>query len=345
MPIIPADELRSFAARLLQAGGFTEADAIQTADLLVWANLRGIDSHGVLRIPRYIEMIEQGVMISGGTVTPVRELGAVTVLDGGKCPGAVGMNTAVNRAEVLARQFGIGWCAARAISHAGAVGYFSSALAERGLIGLVMTASKPLMSYFGAKGEALSTNPLSIAVPVAEGADPILLDMSTAAVALGKIMAAKDAGKPIPLGWAIDETGAETTDPDRVTALLPMAGPKGSGLSLMIEVLTSVLAGNAVIGPVLLGRKKGGFNGLVIAIDPTAFGPREEFEIAVKDLSQAIQGLVPAEGIDAVLLPGERSAATGRSRSVKGIPLAEGTAKRLIETAGRLSVSVPPELA
>jgi ureidoglycolate dehydrogenase (NAD+) len=86
--------------------------------------------------------------------------------------------------------------------------YFSSTLAERGLIGLVMTASKLLMSYFGAKGEALSTNPLSIAVPVAEGADPILRDMSTAAVALGKIMAAKDAGKPIPLGWAMDETGA-----------------------------------------------------------------------------------------------------------------------------------------
>jgi ureidoglycolate dehydrogenase (NAD+) len=345
MPIIPADELRNFATRLLQAGGFTEADAVQTADLLVWANLRGVDSHGVLRIPRYIEMIEQGIMTSGGTVKTVREAGAVAVLDGGKCPGPVGMNAAVNRAEALARQFGIGWCAARAISHAGAVGYFSSALAERGLIGLVMTASKPLMSYFGAKGESLSTNPLSIAVPVAQGIDPILLDMSTAAVALGKIMAAKDAGKSIPLGWAIDETGAETTDPDRVAALLPMAGPKGSGLSLMIEVLTSVLAGNAVIGPVLLGRKKGGFNGLVIAVDPAAFGTREDFETAMIDLREAIHGLEPAEGITAVLLPGERGAATGRSRSTEGIALTQGTVKRLVETAARYSVPIPLVLA
>jgi ureidoglycolate dehydrogenase (NAD+) len=345
MPIIPADELRNFATRLLQAGGFTEADAVQTADLLVWANLRGVDSHGVLRIPRYIEMIEQGIMTSGGTVTTVREAGAVAILDGGKCPGAVGMNAAVDRAEALARQFGLGWCAARAISHAGAVGYFSSALANRGLIGLVMTASKPLMSYFGAKGEALSTNPLSIAVPVAEGVDPVLLDMSTAAVALGKVMAAKDAGKPIPLGWAIDETGAETTDPDRVAALLPMAGAKGSGLSLMIEVLTSVLAGNAVIGPVLLGRKKGGFNGLVIAVDPAAFGPLKEFKAAMMDLHKAIHGLEPGEGVEAVLLPGERGAATGRSRSAEGIPLTGGTAKRLAAAATRYSVPLPLALA
>jgi LDH2 family malate/lactate/ureidoglycolate dehydrogenase len=113
----------------------------------------------------------------------------------------------------------------------------------------------------------------------------------------------------------------------------------------MIEVLTSVLAGNAVIGPVLLGRKKGGFNGLVIAIDPTAFGPREDFEAAMMDLRTAIHGLEPAEGVKAVLLPGERGAATSRSRSSEGIPLAGGTAKRLAETATRFSVSIPPALA
>ena len=344
MPVISATELKSFSVRLLMAGGFSEADAEQTADLLVWANLRGVDSHGVLRIPRYIEMIEEKIMTSGGAPTVVREHGAIAVLDGGKGPGAVGMNAAVEQAEKLARRFGIGWCAARAISHAGAIGYFTSALAERGLIGIAMTASKPLMSYFGAKGEALSTNPLSIAVPVQSG-DPLVLDMSTASVALGKVLAAKDAGKPIPPGWAIDETGAETTDPNRVAALLPMAGAKGSGLSLMIEVLTSVIAGNAVIGPVLLGRKKGGFNGVVIAVDPAAFGSSEEFAAAVNDLRNAIHGLDPAEGTDAVLLPGERGAIANRKRVVDGIPLAAGTARRLAEVAGRLAVPVPEALA
>ncbi|CAH1651992.1 Dehydrogenase [Hyphomicrobiales bacterium] len=344
MPIVQADDLREFATHLLHGGGFTQADARQTADLLVWANLRGIDSHGVLRIPRYIEMIQERVLISGGAVSTVSAFGAITVLDGGKCPGAVGMNAAVDAAEANARRCGIGWCAARAISHAGAIGYFASALAERGLVGMVMTASKPLMSYFGAKGEALSTNPLAIAVPV-PGDDPILLDMSTAAVALGKVLAAKDAGKPIPPGWAVDGDGAETTDPNKVAALLPMAGAKGSGLSLMIEVLTSVLAGNPVIGSVLLGQKKGGFNGAVIAIDPAAFGPREAFDAAVSSLRDAIHGLEPASGFDAVTLPGERSARTGRLRAADGIPLAPGTARRLVEAAAKYAVAVPAALA
>lgn len=344
MPTIQASELKGFAARLLTAGGFTEADASQTADQLVWANLRGSDSHGVLRIPRYIEMVELDLIVSGGAITTVSAYGALAVLDGGKCPGAVGMNAAVDRAEQIARELGIGWCAVRAISHAGAIGYFTTALAERGLIGLAMTASRPLMSYFGAKGEALSTNPLSIAAPVAGGA-PIVLDMSTASVALGKIMAAKDAGRPIPPGWAIDEAGAETTDPHRVATLLPMAGAKGSGLSLMIEVLTSVLAGNAVIGPVLLGRKMGGFNGLVIAANPDAFGPRDAFDAGMEDLRTAIHGLEPAEGVETVFLPGERGDAASRKRSREGIPIVEGTAKRLAELAAKLGVEVPQALA
>ncbi|NSY39377.1 Ldh family oxidoreductase [Leisingera sp. ANG59] len=345
MPTIQADVLRSFAKDLLTAGGFSTKDAAQTADLLVWANLRGVDSHGVLRIPRYIEMIEQGIMTSGGTPETMCEFGAVTVLDGGKCPGAVGMNAAVEKAADSAVKFGLGWCAARNISHAGAVGYFTSALAAKGLVGIAMTASKPLMSYVGAKGEALSTNPLSIAIPTGPDSDPIVLDMSTASVALGKIMAAKDAGRDIPEGWAIDADGNPATDPNKVAALLPMAGAKGSGLSLMIEMLTSVLAGNAVIGPVLTGLKKGGFNGLVLAVNPEAFGEREAFQTEVTRLAGAIHALDPAAGNAAVLLPGERSAQTGRTRSAAGIPLAAGTAKRLVEKASQLEVSVPDSLA
>ncbi|UIJ83259.1 Ldh family oxidoreductase [Rhizobium leguminosarum] len=345
MTVIQADELKAFATELLRAGGFTHSDADQTADLLVWANLRGIDSHGVLRIPRYIEMIEQGVMISGGAVETIRETGAIVILDGGKCPGAVGMNTALERAAGLAAQHGVGWCSARAISHAGAVGYFSSALARRGLVGIVMTASKPLMSYFGAKGEGISTNPLSIAVPAGKGNEPILLDMSTAAVALGKVMAAKDAGKEIPLGWAVDRAGVQTTDPHKVAALLPMAGAKGSGLSLMIEVLVSVLAGNSVIAPVLLGRKKGGFNGLVIAVDPAAFGDSAAFEAEVAELKDAIHNLEPAEGVGSVLLPGEGSAKLSRIRHVEGISLVAGTVKNLIEVAQRFAIQIPSALA
>lgn len=340
MPRISAPDLLGFATELLRSGGFSETDAAQTADLLVWANLRGTDSHGVLRIPRYVEMLEQGIIRTGGKVVTVHAFGAVTLLDGGKCPGAVGMNTAVAQAAELARQHGIGWCSARNISHAGAVGYFADALARLGFVGVVMSASKPLMSYFGAKGEALSTNPLAISAPV-QGADPVVLDMSTAAVALGKISVAKDAGKPIPLGWAMDENGAETTDPNRVTTLMPMAGAKGSGLSLMIEVLTSVLAGNAVIGPVLTGKKAGGFNGLVIAVDPAAFGDLAAFDAEMKSLIAAIHALPPVEADAPVLLPGERGVALAQRNQVEGVALEAGTVRRLIDLADLLGVAVP----
>ncbi|PKP68546.1 MAG: dehydrogenase [Alphaproteobacteria bacterium HGW-Alphaproteobacteria-4] len=340
MPQIAAADLRRFAQELLTAGGFAPEDAGQTADLLVWANLRGVESHGVLRIPRYVEMLETGILVSGGAIETVSQRGSVCLLDGGKCPGAVGMNAAAAKAAVLAREQGLGWCAVRRISHAGAIGYFTSALAGQGLIGLAVTASKPLMNYFGARGEALSTNPISIAVPVPEG-DPIVLDMSTAAVALGKIMAARESGRAIPEGWGVDDEGKGTTDPAHVAALLPMAGAKGSGLSLMIEILASVLTGNPVIGPVLAGTKKGGFNGLVLAIDPAAFGDPAAFLQNVGQLVMQIHALPPVPGAKAVLLPGERGGMTARNRMAVGIPLAEGTAANLAVLATRLGVAIP----
>lgn len=340
MPVIPAETLRAFAADLLTAGGFGPGDAAATADLLVWADLRGVDSHGVLRIPRYIEMIETGLMVSGRAVETVRERGAVAVLDGGKCPGATGMNAAVEKAAALAAAQGIGWCAARNISHSGAIGYFADKLAARGLVGIATTASKPLMRYFGATGEALSTNPLAIAIPRA-GAAPILLDMSTAAAALGKIMAAKDRGEPIPEGWAVDRGGAPTTDPAAVGALLPMAGAKGSGLSLMIEALTSVLPGAAVIAPALTGGGEGAFNGMVLAADPAFFGEPAAFLTETAALGAAIEALPPAPGVDRVRLPGGRGEETAARRAAKGVPVAPGTMKRLEALAARLGVAPP----
>lgn len=339
MPIIQAGELRTFAEALLTAGGFDRADAVQMTDLLVWANLRGVDSHGVLRIPYYLEMLERQSMTTGGPIVTAQELGAICILDGGGCPGAVGMNAALDRAAGLSRQFSIGWCGIRAISHAGAIGYFTEALASRGLIGIAMTAAKPLMSYFGARGAALCPNPLSIAVPVDD--HPVLLDMSTGATALGRILAAKDAGHPIPEDWGVDENGVSTTDPARVAAIRPMAGAKGSGLSLMIEMLTSVLAGNAVIAPVLAGLREDGFNGTVIALDPAAFGDPAGFAAEIRRLARAIHDLPPAEGNSEVLLPGQRGAVTARRRTADGIPLAPGTVERLLHCAWSLGVAAP----
>lgn len=341
MPTISKDDLTGFARDLLRAGGYGVHGARQTADMLVWANLRGTESHGVLRIPRYLEMVAEGTIRPDAVPTIIHEKGPIAVIDGGRAPGAVSMNSALAKSADLARRHGLGWCAVRNLTHAGAIGYFGAQLARQGLICIAMSASKPLMTYFGARGEALSTNPLCIAVPNLPGPTPIILDMSTAAVALGKIMEAKDAGTSIPLGWAVDKEGAPTKDPRQVAAVLPMAGAKGSGLSLMIEILASVLIGNPVIAPALAGESSGGMNGIVIAVDPMAFGAGTGFASGVQALAAAIHALRPAPGTASVLLPGERGAQTADERDQVGILIKPGTHRRLTETARKLKIPLP----
>jgi ureidoglycolate dehydrogenase (NAD+) len=342
--IVDSEALRGFSADLLRAGGFVPDHAAQTADLLVWANLRGADSHGVLRIPRYVEMVELGIINPNAEPRLVTDFGAIAVLDADRAPGAVGMVLAADKAVSLATRSGIGWCSAKNVTHAGAVGYYAQKVAQAGMIGIVMTASKPLMIYFGSKAEGVSTNPIAIAAPTARLDRPILLDMSTAAVALGKIMAASDAGKAIPHGWGVDENGADTTDPKAVKAVLPMAGPKGSGLSLMIEILSSVLVTNSIIAPSLNGSTESPFNGLVIAVDPSAFGEKADFTRDIDELCQAIKGLPPASDTGQVFLPGERGYAELDKRMQGGIPLAAGTVSRLVALATKHAVAIPTSL-
>ncbi len=342
--VIAKDTLEAFSASLLEAGGFRTDYARQSADLLVWANLRGADSHGVLRIPRYIEMVELGIVKGDAKPKLSREFGAVAVIEGDRVPGATGMSMAADKAVELAEKFGIGICSIVRTSHAGAVGYFTERVARAGMVGIAMTASKPLMIYHGSKLEGVSTNPISIGAPSRNAARPIVLDMSTAAVALGKVMAAKDAGKSIPPDWGVDSNGVATTDPAKVKAVLPMAGPKGSGLSLMIEILVSVLGGNPLISAALTDNRDAGFNGLVIALGPSAFGLGDDFEGEVNRLVRAIKSLPPAVGTDEVLLPGERGFLLAEKRLQEGIPLALGTISRLAEEAGKRGIAVPPEL-
>ncbi|WP_258767825.1 Ldh family oxidoreductase [Bradyrhizobium arachidis] len=340
---IGSGTLQGFAAALLRAGGFTADQAEQTAAMLVWANLRGVDSHGVLRIPRYVEMVELGLINPAAEPRRVSGKGAVAVIDAQRAPGAVGMNLATQAAIELADVNGIGWCAVRAITHAGAIGYYVQQAARAGRVAIAMTASKPLMVYHGSKAEGVSTNPIAIAAPTSNPDRPLLLDMSTAAVAIGKIMAAKDAGQTIPAGWGVDESGRETTDPRKVKAVLPMAGPKGSGLSLMIEVLASVMVANPLISMALADGSDPGGNGLVAVLDPSAFG--NNFTFDVDRLRTAIKALPLADGLDGVYLPGERGFEVMERRSRTGIPLAQGTRSRLVTLAKKLNVVAPEDLA
>lgn len=336
--------LREFSASVLTHGGFTPTDAAKTAELLVWANARGVDSHGVMRIPRYVEMVQLGLINPAGKPHFVSTFGATAILESENVPGAVGMGMAMSKAIELAGTFGIGWCSARNITHAGAVGYFAETAARAGSIGIVMTASRPLMSYVGAKAEGVSTNPLAIAAPNPQGGNPIVFDMATSAVALGKIMAAKNAGAAIPVGWGVDANGADTTDPSAVKFLLPMAGAKGSGLSLMIEVLCSVLVGNPLIARALAGDSKGSFNGLAMALNIKTFGDVASFHQDMADLGAAIRSLPKADGVAEILLPGERGYAAAAESEANGIPIAAPTVVALTKLAQGYDIPVPETL-
>ncbi|MCX7375076.1 MAG: Ldh family oxidoreductase [Alphaproteobacteria bacterium] len=340
---IPAEALRDFAAAILHVAGTTEADARAWAETLVWANLRGVDSHGVLRIPRYLELIGTGAINPRPAMAMRMQAGAIGLLEADQAPGPVAMNRTMDEAIGIARRLHLGWVVARDITHAGAVGHFALRAAEQGLVGLVMTASGPLMAWPGSAGAVVSTNPLAIAIPAGQR-PPLLLDMSTAAVALGKVMAAKDAGTPIPEGWGVDAAGRPTTDPAAVATLLPMAGPKGAGLSLMIECLTSLAAGNPLISLALrgAGAKEGPrMNGLAIALDIAAFGDAGSFAGEVDALATALAA-APASGEGPLLLPGDRGGRVMARRLAEGISLPDGTWKRLAASAAGLGVALPP---
>jgi ureidoglycolate dehydrogenase (NAD+) len=171
-----------------------------------------------------------------------------------------------------------------------------------------------------------------------------MLDMSTATVALGKIMAARDSGTAIPAGWAIDADGRETTDPHKVATLLPLGGAKGSGLSLMIECLASLTVANPILSVALTPEGLPGgtrLNGIAIAVDLAAFGDPAAFRNDVDRLSAAISGLPPAAGVERVLLPGERGDAIKAERERDGIPLPKGTWSKLVAVAEEFGVHVP----
>ncbi|WP_323771576.1 Ldh family oxidoreductase [Antarctobacter sp.] len=335
-------DLKDYAASLLQAAGYAPDHAERTADILVWANARGADSHGVLRIPRYGEMVEKGMIDPVAVPSVLSQEGAVAVVEAARAPGPSAMVVAMDTAVEIAGRQGIGWCSARNITHAGAVGYFALRAAQKGYLGIVMTASGPLMAYHGARVAGLSTNPISIAVP--GGAWPLLLDMSTSTVALGKIMHAKDAGTAIPAGWAIDAAGAPATDPAQVSTLTPLGGPKGSGLSLMIEVLASVLVSNPVISKVLTGGK-GAMNGAALAIRIEAFADPVVFGKQIAELASNLKALPKAPGTDEILMPGERGFRLAEERQTAGIPIAAGTLTRLAAMADRFGIAVPTAIA
>jgi ureidoglycolate dehydrogenase (NAD+) len=340
--ISPAD-LSKFTSDIFVAAGLSREHADEWARMLVWANLRGTDSHGVIRVPRYIDLINAKSINAKPDIRVERRTAAAVVLETDRAPAAVGITRAMKEAMDCARTAGIGWCSARHTTHTGAIGYFAVQAAEAGFAGIAMSASGPMMAYPGTKVPAVSSNPIAFAVPRANGR-PYLIDFSTGVVANGKIMGAKDRGESIPTGWGIDSDGRDTTDPKAVKTLLPLGGAKGAGLSFMIECLTSLLLSEPRIAPDLESWAIGDdpfLNATVIAVNVDAFGSRDMFEREAERLGTAIAGLARADGVDRIMLPGERGDAVRAEREKSGIPIPNGTWQRLGKAAEKLGVKLP----
>ena len=341
--VLSKSDLLAYVSDIFAAAGVSRAMADEWAGILVWANLRGIDSHGVIRIPRYLELLRRKTINTAPNIRVEKRRGAISVMEADRAPGVIAMARAMEEAISRAREVGVGWCAARNVTHTGAVGYFALMAAEAGMAGIVTGASSPMMAYHGARVAGVSSNPLAISVP-GKKRRPLLLDMSTGTVAMGKILAARDAGQQVPLGWGIDAEGRDTTDPTKIKTLLPLGGPKGSGLSLLIECLTSVALGNPLVARALIDKNLADNpvqNGLTIAVDLSVFGDLDTFGSEVDRLADAITALPRAEGVDKILMPGERSSAVMVEREANGIPISRGTWNRVIKATEGLGVTPP----
>jgi LDH2 family malate/lactate/ureidoglycolate dehydrogenase/isocitrate/isopropylmalate dehydrogenase len=347
---VPADVLEAWTVEVLETVGVRPAHARDTARVLAYADLSGIDSHGSARLPAYVGAIGGGVIAVDGEPAVHSDGGAVALVDGADLLGHPVTAFAVEEAVRRARRYGVGWVNVRRSSHHGASGCYVHDAARLGLVGLAATNTGPVVAPAGAGRPYLGTNPLALGVPVA-GEEPLVFDMATSAVAGGKFEIALRLGKPVPLGWGVDAEGRPTTDPAAVYpgrgALLPLGSDrersahKGYGLGLLVELLTAVLAGGPT-GPAVgnltfrSGARPPGTSHLVVVLDPARLGDPQAIGDGAARLLAGLRALDPVDPELPVRTPGQRAAAERARRRAHGIPLDAETHRALQELAGQV---------
>ena len=319
--IVGHEELARFVRDALRAKGASAADASVVADGLVWANLRGVDGHGVSRLPSYLKMLERGEIDTQARPQLVHDGAATFVLDSGHGFGPVAMMQAIALAAKRARTAGVSFGLVRETTHTGAIGRYAQWMAEHGCAALIMGAGPAFVAYHGARVASLGTSPIAIAVPSGGGA--IVLDMATSTISNGTIMQARALGKPLPAGAVLTGAGEPTTDPRQAEILLPLGGPKGSGLALMFEMLASVLAAAPIQAPALgpEKRRRHTQNSAILAVDIAAFRPIADFTNDADALMTILKALPRQAGFDEIRMPGERAGRTEAARRKSGIPI------------------------
>jgi LDH2 family malate/lactate/ureidoglycolate dehydrogenase len=310
---VTVEDLHAFCREALHKVGVPEAEARMTADVLVRTDTWGVFTHGVKSLPGYVRRLRAGGLRATGKPAVVAEGPAWVIVDGDSALGMVTSTFAMQRAMDRARSCGIGYAGVRNSCHFGAAGYYAVLAAEQGMIGVAMANDTPSVSVPGSRGRVTGSNPLAYAIPTGTGR-PIFLDVATSTVAGGKVAAAHARGQFIPTGWVLDLEGRPTTDPGAFLAggaLTPMAGHKGYGLALLIEVLSGVLTGAAVAGRIVswtVGDPSvpTGHGAAFLAIDVAALMPAGDFHRRMDALARAIHEAPLAPGCERIYLPGEK---------------------------------------
>lgn len=346
--LISADALHQFVTLALSRAGMSASDANTVADVLVTTDTWGVFTHGTKLLKDYVRRLRAGGIRQGAAPVIAAEGPAWATVDGQAAMGHIAAVFAMRTAIAKARTCGIAYVNVRNTCHFGAAGYYAWLAAQEGLIGVAMANDIPSVAAPGSRRAVTGSNPLAYAIPTGAG-NPILLDMATSTVAGGKVYAAHQRGEPIPDNWIIGPDGRPTTDGSLYpaqAALAPMAGHKGFGIALLIETLSAVASGAAItrqVGswifddPTTATHHGAAF----LAIDVGAILPRDEFNARITALVAEIHAAPTADGVDRLLLPGEREWNQRRRALVEGIILPPDVVAKLNDLTTELAITPP----
>ncbi|MCS7113425.1 MAG: Ldh family oxidoreductase [Nitrososphaerota archaeon] len=338
MPVVEASILLDIGVAIFEALGSPRFEAEIVSSSLVEADLAGVHSHGVMRIPYYVEHVREGLIKPGARIEVVRETPTTAIIDGGGGFGQVAARRASEVAVSKAEASGISAVAAVNTGHIGRLGEYTLYIAEKGMVGLgFCTTYRASVAPYGGRGRRLSTAPISVAAP--SDRFPFLLDYATSIVAEGKLRLKYLSREPTPEAWVVDPQGRLSMDPsdfyDRGGALLPFGGYKGYALAMAVEILSGILVG---AGFPCSGCYKGMNSLLLIALDPSAFVGRGEFRSGVSSFIEAMKSTPPAEGFVEVLVPGEPEYRSREEKLRLGIPVEDEVWARIRRAALELGL-------
>jgi len=339
-------KLKEFGTRVMVSAGLEEEEASIFMENLLFADSRGVGSHGISRLINYAKRVKCGIITAGANAEIVQESAATLVIDGHNGIGAKIARQAMDLSIAKAKEAGCCVTTVRGGNHYGAGAFYSKYAAEQGMIAWVLSVSSVAVAPTGGAKAMLGTNPFSLAVP-AERNDPFDLDMATSVVARGKVVLNQKNGKSVPEGWGLDKHGVSTTDPNEILDdgfMLPFGDYKGYGISLFIDLMCGCLAGatnsrttpsfwNDYENPQNLGY-------FMMVIDPEKFMPLAMFKERVDDMLEEFKNCPTAPGVDRVRIPGEIEADKERESKEQGVEISDAVAAELKKVGEMYGVPV-----